>query len=87
MWGIRATRVVCLLAGILATVASAGCCCDCCKNLWKSDNPAPTSTSQPTAQAKGDDKDAEKVLSDWKRPWFKDQPTHLKPEQIHGGIY
>jgi hypothetical protein len=85
MWGIRAIRAGLLACGLLLIIAGAGCC-DCCKNLWKSEKAVPT--SQPTAGAKGDDKDAEKVLSDWKS-WrsSEDQPSHLPPERIHGGIY
>jgi len=87
MWGIRAIRVGMFLCGLLATVAGSGCC-ECCQSLWKSDKAVPP--SQPNPPAAGDDKDAEKVLSDWKRGggWFHDQsPSHVTPERIQGGIY
>ncbi len=25
--------------------------------------------------------------NEWRQFWFKDQPEHLRPERIHGGIY
>jgi hypothetical protein len=91
MWGIRATRVGFLLAGLIAAVAATGCQCDCCKKLWGTKS---TPASQPTGQASAiDDKDAEKVLTDWKRgaqsyPGYPNEPKgHLTPERIHGGIY
>jgi hypothetical protein len=74
MWGIRASRVGFFLGGVLAMSVGAGCC-ECCKHLWKSEKAVPG--SQPTAPARGDDKDAEKVLSDWKRnPDSAWQRTH-----------
>ena len=88
MWGVRAIRVGLLLCGSLATIAGSGCC-DCCQRLWKGEKTVPASQSNTSALR--DDKDAEKVLSEWKRSpadWgFKDQPSHLTPEQIKGGIY
>lgn len=75
MWGIRAIRVGMFLGGLLVAVALVGC------QSWKG-------TAAPTAPATGDDKDPERVLSEWKRGGgFKDQPEHLTPERIHGGIY
>jgi|GEM_PF-6787863 len=31
--------------------------------------------------------DLPQIQNEWRRFWFKDQPTHLTPERIHGGIY
>lgn len=77
MWGIRAIRVGVLLCGWLALIAAVGC------QSWKG------TAAPPTAPAKGDDKDPEKVISEWKRGggWFQDQPTKLTAERVHGGIY
>ena len=30
--------------------------------------------------------DARQMTSVWRRFWFTDQPSHLTPERIHGGI-
>jgi hypothetical protein len=85
MWGIRVIRVGVLVGGLLAMVAATGCC-ESCKHLWEGKKAVPT--SQPTAPATGDDKDAEKVLSEWKRNdgGFKDR-SHLTADRVQGGIY
>jgi hypothetical protein len=30
--------------------------------------------------------DLRQIEADWRRFWFNDQPSHLTPERIHGGI-
>lgn len=30
--------------------------------------------------------DPRKISYEWKRIWFTDQPSHLTPERVHGGI-
>jgi hypothetical protein len=30
--------------------------------------------------------DLRQIEMDWRRFWFNDQPSHLTPERIHGGI-
>jgi hypothetical protein len=30
--------------------------------------------------------DLRQIRMDWRRFWFNDQPSHLTPERIHGGI-
>ena len=30
--------------------------------------------------------DERQIEQEWKRFWFTDQPSHLSPERIHGGI-
>ena len=30
--------------------------------------------------------DLRQIKQEWKRFWFNDQPGHLTPERIHGGI-
>src|SRR5262245_19290060 len=97
MWGIRAIRVWFLFVGLVATIAASGCG-ECCKNLWKSEKSVPTTTGgfeskQVGATNTTNDKDPEKVLSDWKRgaesyPGYPNEPKgHLTPERIQGGIY
>ena len=31
--------------------------------------------------------DLRQIGQEWRRFWFNDQPGHLTPERIHGGIY
>lgn len=30
--------------------------------------------------------DLRQIQNEWERIWFTDQPSHLTPERIHGGI-
>jgi hypothetical protein len=30
--------------------------------------------------------DLRQIGNEWRRLWFNDQPSHLTPERIHGGI-
>ena len=30
--------------------------------------------------------DLRQIENDWRRFWFNDQPSHLTPERIHGGV-
>lgn len=30
--------------------------------------------------------DLRQINDEWRRFWFNDQPSHLTPERIHGGI-
>lgn len=30
--------------------------------------------------------DLRQMENDWRRFWFNDQPSHLTPERIHGGV-
>jgi len=30
--------------------------------------------------------DLRQVRNEWQRIWFTDQPSHLTPERVHGGI-
>ncbi|MBM3981517.1 MAG: hypothetical protein FJ304_14770 [Planctomycetes bacterium] len=31
--------------------------------------------------------DLRQFKNQWRRFWFNDQPSHLTPERVHGGIY
>lgn len=101
MWGIRARRVGFLLAGILATVAATGCCCDRCKWLGYPDPktqetynlnrgryevpPDAGKAPQPAAQPA-----AVGVPGLTEQQWKEkigEPPSRLTPERIKGGIY
>ena len=30
--------------------------------------------------------DLRQIEAEWERIWFNDQPSHLTPERVHGGI-
>jgi hypothetical protein len=30
--------------------------------------------------------DMRQVTQEWRRIWFNDQPSHMTPERVHGGI-
>jgi hypothetical protein len=30
--------------------------------------------------------DLPQIENEWERIWFTDQPSHLTPERVHGGI-
>lgn len=30
--------------------------------------------------------DLRQIRGEWRRIWFTDQPSHLTPERVHGGI-
>jgi hypothetical protein len=30
--------------------------------------------------------DLRQIQSEWERIWFTDQPSHMTPERVHGGI-
>jgi hypothetical protein len=37
-------------------------------------------------QLMNNSEDLRQVESEWERFWFMDQPSHLTPERVHGGI-
>jgi len=86
MWGVRAIRVGLLSAGLLAIVAGAGCC-ECGPFVRKGDAP-PASLPAQAVYPDIDENGLRRVQGEWKRGggWFKDQPQHLTPEKIEGGI-
>jgi hypothetical protein len=87
MWGVRVIRVGVLLGGLLAAIASAGCC-ECCKNLWGGEKAVPVSESRQPAVLNNDASELRPVEGDWHRGGrFQDQPPHLTAERVQGGIY
>jgi hypothetical protein len=30
--------------------------------------------------------DQRQILQEWERAWFLDQPSHLSPHRVHGGV-
>ncbi|MCI0705227.1 MAG: hypothetical protein L0241_29560 [Planctomycetia bacterium] len=49
-----------------------------------------TPTSNPNIrmeQSLRQSEDSRPIQNEWRRFWFPDQPSHLTPERVHGGIY
>src|SRR5262249_21601943 len=45
--------------------------------------------SDPNSRVEGlinQSEDLRQVRNEWRRIWFTDQPSHLTPERVHGGI-
>ncbi len=45
--------------------------------------------SDPNSRQEGlihQSEDLRQVRNEWRRIWFTDQPSHLTPERVHGGI-
>lgn len=40
-----------------------------------------------TKQLRDQSEDLRQIQNEWWRFWFNDQPNHLTPERVHGGIY
>lgn len=37
-------------------------------------------------QMLNESEDLRQIKGEWQRIWFNDQPSHLTPERVHGGI-
>jgi hypothetical protein len=45
--------------------------------------------SDPNSRMEGlisQSEDLRQIRNEWRRIWFTDQPSHLTPERVHGGI-
>ncbi len=50
---------------------------------------APAYSSDPnerTHELINQSEDLRQIRYEWERIWFTDQPSHLTPERVHGGI-
>ena len=69
----------CLLLATAATgllLANSGCLI----NQYSSD------PNRRMAELINNSEDLRQISNEWERIWFNDQPSHLTPERIHGGI-
>ena len=39
-----------------------------------------------TDQLINQSEDMRQITKEWRRIWFNDQPSHMTPERVHGGI-
>ena len=68
-----------LVLGLMAALALVGNS-GCILNQYSSD---PNIRMQ---QLLYQSEDLRQINNEWRRFWFNDQPSHLTPERIHGGI-
>jgi hypothetical protein len=68
-------RLAWLLVGAVIAVNSG-----CMLNIWSGD-PVRRSRQMLTVS-----EDLRQIEDEWERIWFTDQPSHLTPFRIHGGI-
>lgn len=69
-------RILTLGAVALVGLANAGC-------LLNQYSPDP---NVRTDQLLNQSEDMRQIRQEWRRIWFNDQPSHMTPERVHGGI-
>jgi hypothetical protein len=65
---------------ILAAFAAVGLANQGCFSALGSD------PNTRTASLIHQSEDLRQIRGEWQRIWFTDQPSHLTPERVHGGI-
>ena len=69
-------RILLLTAALVVTGSNSGCFI----NIWSAD------PNVRTEQLMFASEDLRQIENEWRRFWFTDQPSHLTPVRIHGGI-
>jgi hypothetical protein len=69
-------RLVLLAAAACLTLSNTGCFV----NIWSAD---PNTRMEQLLFAS---EDLRQIENEWRRFWFTDQPSHLTPVRVHGGI-
>ena len=62
-----------LIAGALSNTG-------CLLNIYSSD------PNERTQELLNNSEDLRQIRYEWERIWFTDQPSHLTPQRVHGGI-
>jgi len=62
-----------LMAGALSNTG-------CLLNIYSSD------PNERTTELLNNSEDLRQIRYEWERIWFTDQPSHLTPQRVHGGI-
>ena len=70
-------KLLLALIAVVALTANSGCIL----NQYSSD------PNERMQQLLYQSEDLRQMKNQWRRFWFNDQPSHLTPERIHGGIY
>ncbi len=69
-------RWLLLVAGAALAMGNAGCLL----NIYSS-NP-----NRRILELLNNSEDLRQIEYEWERIWFTDEPSHLTPERVHGGI-
>ncbi len=69
-------RVLILVAATGMILANSGCLID----IYSSDPNRRVNELLTTSE------DLRQIEYEWERIWFTDQPSHMTPERVHGGI-
>ncbi len=69
-------RWLLLMTVAAVALANAGCL----MNIYSSD------PNRRIKQLYNTSEDMRQIEDEWERFWFTDQPSHLTPERVHGGI-
>lgn len=69
-----------LILGLIAALALVGNS-GCILNQYSSD------PNVRMTQLLYHSEDLRQMHNEWRRFWFNDQPSHLSPERVNGGIY
>ena len=68
------------MLGIVAVVGLVLSQTGCLINQYSSD------PNRRTKELLNNSEDLRQIEYEWERIWFNDQPSHLTPERVHGGI-
>jgi hypothetical protein len=69
-------RLIPLVLVAVCVLNSAGCFL----NIYSSD------PNRRIIELLNNSEDLRVIQNEWERIWFTDQPSHLTPERVHGGI-
>lgn len=69
-------RMLGIVAGAALVLTNTGCLI----NQYSSD------PNKRTRELLNQSEDLRQIEYEWERIWFNDQPSHLTPERVHGGI-
>ena len=69
-------RLLCLAAFAALGLCNSGCLI----NAYSSD------PNRRVSELINQSEDLRQIELEWERIWFTDQPSHLTPERVHGGI-
>jgi hypothetical protein len=72
----RRLRLLMLAAVAALTLGNTGCLL----NIWSSD------PNTRMSQMLNISEDLRQIEYEWQRIWFTDQPSHLTPIRVHGGV-
>jgi hypothetical protein len=69
-------RLLLLAAGVGLMLGNTGCLI----------NPFSSDPNRRMQELLNQSEDLRQIQYEWERIWFTDQPSHMTPERVHGGI-